>query len=270
MEWVGMRLLALVLALVALSFSIEMVDPYLLTVKNGDTVELGVMGPGQTISVSFHRRVYEGGIHGIGGDYDIAYAKELPGGWKSKPSKLYGDPLQVTITAYENAAEGTYSVPVTIGDEGDGEKLGNITFTAIVDISNDVMGAEVSPSARRVGVGQPAAFEITIENRGNAGDTFRVSAEGVPKWSFSKTVYVPGMGKKSMLYEVAAYEEEHYSVDIIVESESSQLVRESLPVDVYVYPDVLSDYKAINNGALLFPIFEAPVYAFMGLLSNLW
>ena len=265
-----MRLLAFVLALTALSFSIEMVEPYLLTVGNGDVVELGVMGPGQTISVSFHRRMYEGGIHGIGGDYDIAYAEELPGGWKSNPSKLYGDPLQVTITAYENAAEGAYSIPVTIGDEGGGEKLGNITFTAKVNISNDVMDAEVGPSSRRVGVGQPANFKITVENKGNAGDTFRVSAEGVPKWSFSKTIYVPGKGKKGMLYEVAAYEEEHYSVDIVVESESSSLVKKSLPVDVYVYPDVLSDYKAINNGALLFPIFEAPVYAFMGLLSNLW
>jgi hypothetical protein len=37
-----------------------------------------------------------------------------------------------------------------------------------------------------------------------------------------------------------------------------------------VQPDLLSDYKAVNNGALFFPIIEAPVYALIGLLSNLW
>ena len=265
-----MRVLALALVLISLSFAIQMVDPHLMEVNEGDTVDLGIMGPGQTMEVSIHPKVYEGGVHGIGGNYDLAYVTSLPEGWKSTRSKLYGDPLQVTVTAEPLAKEGTYYINIAVEDEGNGELLGVVNFVAKVEISNDVMDAEVSPLEQRVGIAQPATFEITITNRGNAGDVFRVSAEGVPKWSFTKTIYVSGKGSKKLLYEVAAHEEEKYEPSIVVESASSSLVKKSMPVEIYVYPDVFSDYKAISNGALLFPIVEAPVYALMGLLSNLW
>ncbi|MBN2121624.1 hypothetical protein JW721_01010 [Candidatus Micrarchaeota archaeon] len=256
--------------LVGLVFPLQMIEPILTEISDGQTIELGTMGPGQTVELQLHPKVYEGGIHGIGGNYDLAYAGSLPQGWSSQKSKLYGSPLQVKITADPYADEGTYTLPILVEDEGNGEELGTITFYVHVEISTDVMDFSVSPSERTVGIGHPARFEILINNHGNAGDTFSISSEGVAKWDFTKLVYIPPQSSKVISYEVAAFEEEDYSSLITVESSSSSRVSASEPITIHVQPDTLSDYKAVNNGALLFPIIEAPVYALIGLLSNLW
>lgn len=258
------------LLLAASVFSAQMLDPVVREVHNGDVVQVGTIGPGQTLPITFHNEVYSGGVHGIGGNYDLATAGPVPPGWSSSDSRLYGRPLQVTITSSPSAREGVYQIPVMILDEGDGEQLGNITFTAEVEISNDVMGMSAEPSERRVGLGQPAVFEVLIVNKGAAGDLFIVSAEGVPKWSFRKTVYVPGGGSKKIIYEVVGFEEEQYHATMIVQSANAPIVRKEAQITITAVPDVLSDYKATMNGALLFPIFELPIYSIAGLLSNLW
>jgi hypothetical protein len=256
--------------LAGLAFPIQMVEPQLTEISDGQVVDLGIVGPGQTVELRLHPKVYESGIHGIGGNYDLAYAGELPEGWASQKSKLYGSPLQVKITAGPYAQEGEYTIPITVEDEGNGEELGTVTFSVRVEVSEDVMDFSVSPSKRTVGVGHPARFDILVENKGNAGDTFKVSSKGVQKWDFTKLVYIPPKSSKLISYEVAAFEEEAYSSLITVESSSSDRVSGSEPIIIYVQPDLLSDYKAVNNGALFFPIIEAPVYALIGLLSNLW
>ena len=265
MKW----LLCLALLLAPL-FAIQMIEPELMEISEGDTIDMGTMGPGQTMEIQLHPKVYEGGIHGIGGNYDRAYASSLPAGWSSKPSKLYGNPLQVTITAGSYTEEGVYIIPISVEDEGNGEELGVVTFNLKVRISEDVMDFSVYPSSKEVGIGQPARFQITINNRGNAGDTFKASAEGVSKWEFTKLVYIPPRSSKTITYEVAGFEEESYTSIITVESSSSSRVSSYRTISLNVHPDLLSDYKAINNGALLFPVIEAPIYALVGLLSNLW
>ncbi|HNT60984.1 MAG TPA: hypothetical protein PKJ97_03340 [Candidatus Bilamarchaeaceae archaeon] len=265
-----MRALLVSLLFVACVFSAQMLDPLVREVHNGDIIQVGTMGPGQTLPITFHNEVYSGGIHGIGGNYDLAAVGPVPPGWSSSNSQLYGRPLQVTVTSSPSAREGTYQVPIMILDEGDGEKLGNITFVAEVEISNDVMDMSVEPPERRVGLGQPAVFEVLIRNKGAAGDLFIVSAEGVPKWSFRKTVYVPGGGSKKILYEVVGFEEEQYHATILVQSANAPIVREEARITITAVPDVLSDYKATMSGALLFPIFELPIYSLAGLLSNFW
>ena len=265
MKW----LLCLAL-LVAPLFAIQMIEPELRELSEGDTIDMGTMGPGQTVEIQIHPKVYVGGLNGTGGNYDRAYATNLPHGWASKPSKLYGNPLQVTITSGPYTEEGVYTIPIAVEDEGNGENLGVVNFNLKIKVSEDVMDFSVYPTAREVGIGQPARFQITINNRGNAGDTFKVRAEGVSKWEFTKLIYIPPRSSKTILYEVAAFEEEFYTSTITVESSASSRVSSHKEISLVVRPDVLSDYKAVNNGALLFPIIEAPIYALIGLLSNLW
>lgn len=265
-----MKAILALLAVMGILFSIQMIEPALTEISEGETIDIGTMGPGQTIELQIFPKVYEGGINGIGGNYDLAYATNLPSGWSTKQSKLYGNPLQVTITADPYTEEGSYTIPVIVEDEGDGEKLGKVKFYVRIQISEDVMDFSTSPKSRKAGIGQPAQFQITINNKGDAGDTFRVSATGVPKWEFTKMVYVPPKGSKTVIYEVAGFEEETYSSMITVQSSTAPRVGGSEPISLEVYPDLLSDYKAVNNGALLFPVIEAPVYALVGLLSNLW
>ncbi|MBD3398095.1 hypothetical protein GF412_02765 [Candidatus Micrarchaeota archaeon] len=265
-----MRWLICLVLLMGTLFSLQMLEPALTQIEDGETFDIGTMGPGQTVEIQLHPKVYEGGIHEIGGNYDRAYAGELPDGWSSQPSKLYGDPLQVKITADPYTEEGVYTVPIIVEDEGDGEQLGTFTFYLRIKVSEEVMDFSVYPPEKTAGIGQPARFQITVNNRGNAGDTFKVSAEGVSKWEFTKMVYISPKSSKTITYEVAGFEEETYSTLITVESSASSRVSESRAITLYVYPDLLSDYKAVNNGAMLFPVIEAPIYAFVGLLSNLW
>ena len=265
-----MRWLICFVLLTGSLFSLQMVEPVLTDISEGETIDMGTMGPGQTVEIQLHPKVYEGGIHGIGGNYDRAYISDLPQGWTSTPSKLYGDPLQVKITADPYTEEGIYTIPVIVEDEGDGEQLGTITFDLRIKISEDVMDISVYPTEKSAGIGQPARFQITINNRGNAGDTFKVNAEGVSKWEFTKLLYIPPKSSKTITYEVAGFEEETYSTLVTVESSASSRVSAFQAITLYVYPDLLSDYKAVNNGAMLFPIIEAPIYALVGLLSNLW
>jgi hypothetical protein len=265
------RPLFLFLILAALSFSatsVTIVSPLSGVVGSGDVMDVGTIGPGQTVSILISRTVTTGGLHGEGGFMDQAMATDLPPGWTTQESKLYQDPLQVTVSANPDAAPGTYTFRVTVIDEKNGEKLGNVTFLAKVKVTWDVMDFDVSPKQVTVGPGQPARFTITVTNKGSASDAFAVSAIGARKWDFKKPVFVPSMSTKTIHYEVVGSEEDTYTPIIRVVSLASSNIAGEKNVTLIVRSDLFGDYKATNHGTLIFPVFEGPVYALAGLLSN--
>ncbi len=266
----GKIILLLFLISVCSVYAVQLIEPVAVEIKGGETINVGTIGPGQTISIDIARRVYVGGKFGTGGDYDLALATNLPSGWKSTESKLYDNPLQVTITAAKDAAEGKYSATVKVLDEDNKEMLGNISFTVNVNIIHDVMDLQVNPVNIETGAGQPAKFQITITNKGSASDVFELRSENVKRWIFKKYIYVAGMSSKTIPYEIAANEEETFNPKIIVESTSSSIISEEKVVTLKVSSNVLNDYEATNHGTLIFPVIEGPIYAIMGLLSNLW
>ena len=258
------------LVLVSLSFAIQLTAPFVAEVEDGDIIDLGTIGPGQTVSIEINPIVKTGGIHGIGGQYDMAVAEDLPRGWTSKKSKLYGNPLQVTITADPDAPEGDYSAKVTVIDEFNGEELGNVTFTAKIRITWDVMDFEVEPNSITVAPSQPAKFGITITNKGSTGDVFEVSAPGPQRWEYRKHVFVPAKSSRTIYYPIVGEEEESYFTRISIVSLASSNINAEEDVALTIKPGLISDYKATNNGLMMFPIFEAPIYSLAGLLSNLF
>lgn len=264
------RISTVFLLLLSLSFSITVVAPVTQNVSEGDIIELGTIGPGQTVSILIDPIVTTGGIYGIGGTYDMAVASDLPRGWNAEKSKLYQNPLQVTITADPDAPEGDYTAKVTVIDEYDGEKLGNVTFTVKVRITWDVMDFDVSPTYRSVGPGQPARFSILITNKGSTSDVFEVSATGPKKWEFKKPVFIPAKTTKIVNYEIVGDEEETYRATIKVVSLASSNIAGEQNVTMFVRSDLLGDYRATNNGVIVFPIFEAPIYAVAGLISTIF
>lgn len=265
-----LRPFAVFLILASLSFPISVVSPVQGEVGEGDTIDLGVIGPGQTVSILIGRQVYTGGIYGEGGYYDFAVAEDLPSGWASEGSDQYDDPHQVTITADPNAPEGNYTAKIKVIDEYNGEKLGNVTFNVKVRITWDVMDFDVSPTEQVVGPGQPARFDINITNKGSTSDVFLVSAEGPRKWEFKKPVFIPAMSTKIEPYEIVGYEEEEYRATIKVVSLASSNIADEENVSIKVESGLLGDYRATNNGVMVFPIFEMPIYALAGLISNLF
>jgi len=251
-------------------FSLEVLNPAAGDLPSGSTLDLGTIGPGQTFELLFEREVDSGGLHGIGGLYDSAYADELPTGWKSSPSKLYQDPLQVTVTAAPDAAPGEYEFDVYVIDEKDGEDLGTVRYRARVRITYDVLDLKVAPDQLTVGPGQPAKFVITVTNKGSTGDVFQVGASGIKRWAFQRSIYLSSGESKTISYPLVGEEEEAYKPTISAVSRASPLIHEERNVTLTVESGLLGDMKATNNGVPIFPVFEIPLYAIAGLLSNLF
>jgi len=262
------KMSALFIMLLGSVCAINVVSPVEQHVNEGDIVDLGTIGPGQTISLMIDPEVTTGGLFGEGGFYDTAVIAAVPEGWSGEDSKLYGRPLQITISADPNATEGDYYTKIRLVDEYYGEKLENITFSARVTISYDVVEVGINPEYVQTGPDQPAMFSITITNKGSTGDAFEIKSTGSKVWEFRRAVFVPAESSKTIYYEIAGAEEETYKTTISVESMASPIIHDEKEVTVDVHSDIIYDLKATNNGVLIFPIFEGIVYAFLGLIAN--
>jgi hypothetical protein len=254
---------------IKIASAIEILAPVNKEVKNGDVIYVGAIGPGQTLTVLINPKVTTGGIFGKGGDYDNAIFTAFPEGWKAYGSKFYGRPLQVMITADKNAAEGDYFANITVIDEHGAEQLENITFTIKINVTWDVLNVDVSPEVANVGPSQPARIYITVTNKGTASDTFEITGAGVKRWDFTKNLYVAAGSSKRIVWELVGNEEETYNANIKVVSLSSpSIIKYEKNITVNVIPQsVLSDYKATNNGIIIFPLLENLVYSLAGLFS---
>ncbi|MEM4367082.1 MAG: hypothetical protein QW035_03045 [Candidatus Anstonellales archaeon] len=242
-------------------------NPVAMQVDSGDIVDLGQIGPGQTLAIEINPIVSEGGKLGKGGRYDIAYAEQLPEGWKSEPSKLLSNPLQVLVKSAPDAQDGVYYFRVVAQDEGNAEGLGTFGFSGKVRITRDILAAYVDKQAMDVGVGQPARFYITIENKGSAGDTFVIRAEGLDS-VLQRVVYVPPRTPKKVSYEITLKEQESLNIPVKVSSYSSPEISTSMVLSVSAKPDIIADYKACGNGLMLMPFVEQPVCSFAAFISN--
>lgn len=259
-----------VILFASILYAIPMLEPFQKEVADGEEIYIGEIGPGQTVSISVDGRPTTGGIHQIGGAYEIASAIEIPEGWSTKKSDWAGIPLQVKIIAAKNAPEGEYRAKIEVHDEDDSEKLGNITFFVKMNITYDILDASLDNTVKETVSGQPARFYITITNKANTGDTFTVSSTNIRGWEFKKSIYVAAKSSKTLQYEVISKEEEQYSPLISVVSDSSALINKTLNASVIVHPSLFADLKAINNGMLLFPAMNGIIYALAGLISNLF
>ncbi len=254
-------------SLASMTFAIKVTEPVIREVNADDVIDLGQIGPGQTISIRLEPHVSEGGKFGQGGDYDLAVPMNLPDGWEGKQSKLYERPLDVGITAAKDASEGEYIVKISVQDTND-DKLNNVTFAVKIKITWNILDMTVSPEAISVGPGQPARYEISITNKGTASDVFEVSSSGLKRWQYKKYVYVSAKSTKVVNYELVENEEETYNPIISVVSQASGIIKQEKQVGFQVKTNLRSDYKATNHGVLILPTFESIVYSFMGLLSN--
>lgn len=249
-------------------YSVSMIEPFQKNIINNEEIDLGVIGPGQTISVSIDGRPKTGGILGKGGAYENAIVSELPLGWNKQNSDWAGIPLQVKITADKFANEGEYKAKIEVLDEDDKEKLGNITFFVKVKITHDILSTILDSDTKEVFSGQPAKFYITIMNKANTSDTFSISSSNVRDWAFKKWIYIPAESSKVISYEIVSKEETKHYPFIFIISESSPLINKTMNTTVIINPSLSTDFKAANNGMLFFPVMNGIIYALAGFLSN--
>ena len=267
-----MKIIAFIFAFAALlscAFALSVLAPVSAQAEHGSSITIGNVGPGQTFSIVVDPKVATGGPYGTGGAYDQLSASSLPDKWTSTPSKLYATPLQADITVPKDAQDGDYMIALKLWDEAGDKGLGaDVEFTAKVTVTHDVMDMTVSPISINTGAGQPARYTITISNKGMANDVFSVGSTGVRTWEFRRSIYIPSQTTKTLTYEVVGDDEADYDVMIWARSSSSDKIGAEVPVTLRVNTDLLSDFKAVNRGVLLFPSAEAPLYFIVGLLSN--
>ncbi len=261
----------LLLAQVSAATTLTVYEPVATPVADGGTIDLGVVGPGQTAYVVAESRITEGGIQGKGGLLDQLIFTETPRGWDElKPSPLYSVPMKAIIKVPADASDGEYWFTMRAVDEGGKEGIGDVSFRAKLTVSRDVLQIDVWPNKVTTGAGQPAGYYVKIDNKGVASDVFEVSSEGIPGWRYRQVVFVPKKSSKVVRYEVAGDEEQEYTVKMKVRAPfSSELLKAEKNVNLDINTNLVSDLQATGHGLLLFPVVEQPVYSIMGLISNL-
>jgi hypothetical protein len=126
----------------------------------------------------------------------------------------------------------------------------------------------INPLKQTAGPEQPARYVITVNNKGSASDVFEVSSHGIKRSEFKKYAYVPGKSSKQVVYEMSEGEEGTYSPTLTVVSTASNNIKKSENVTLVVSSDLFGDYRATNNGVIVFPIFESLISSLAGIISN--
>ena len=276
-----MRKLTLALALLAMFsgpvFAIyaHASEPVDNTLYPGDSVDVGKAGPGQTVYLIVDRATDGGTCPNNfcpdGWDTVVGVEDGIPHGWEVEASPLQETPMKLKIKIAPDAEEGQYNLTLAVVDEGNYNGLGNMTIHAIVTVSRDVFEITVTPTRVETGVGQPAVYYIKIRNTGAASDPFEIKVrEGdLPVWNYKKTALVNYGSERTIPYEVVLDEEAERTFTIDVTSLSSSQIHKEMSVIVDSRPDIVTDWKATTHGLMMFPILEAPIYAIVGLLSQL-
>lgn len=265
--------LVLLLALSSAVFATyaNALEPVKKTLYPGETMRVGKAGPGQTVYLVIGRATDGGNCQNnyCPDGWDTVVATEIPAGWEVEPSPLQETPMKMKIKIAPDAEDGEYNLTLSIVDEGNYNKLGNMTVYAIVEVSRDVFDISVSPTRVETGVGQPAIYYIRIRNTGAASDPFEVKVkEGdLPAWRFRKTALVNYGSERVIPYEVVLNEEGERVFTIEVTSLSSPQIRKEMRVVVDSRANIISDWKATTHGVFIFPMIEQPIYALVGLLS---
>lgn len=259
-----------VLALIGLAGAtyVSVQGPVNANLTNNGFVYLGKVGPGESfyILASATTTNASGAVVNIG--WDRLEAVNLPGGWSMQASPLYENPMKLKVSVPYNIS-GTYNLTIRAVNVGNYSRLGNLTFTAQVDVTNNVFNVSVSPSNISAGVGQPVDINVKIVNTGIADEPFNISAQGLPAWNFSDDVIALHSRTSSFVYPVYVNEPGIYPFNLTITSATGHLVQDEYPISFSVVASLYNDYSAIGNGVVLSPVIFEPVYAIDYLLSYL-
>lgn len=250
----------------------QVLEPVAVSVQNGGTVNLGTIGPGQTLAVTVNGTAI--GNKGLEANWGVLGVMSTPNGWTGFDSAVFAKNMKATIKADPDAANGVYTVEFKLTEcQQKNENctpeqgLGSVTFYGTINVSSDVLVTSMPITNITTGVNQPARYPVIIENNGNADDVFQIYATGVPGWNFTKSVFVPAGGTVNTFYEIAVNEESSYLPTIVIQSSSSNQLSQSYTVALVCKSNLVGDLQATKNGVLLFPIVLEPLYSLMGIFG---
>ncbi len=246
---------------------LSITGPVTANLTNGGGIYLGKVGPGESfyVSASATTANSSGSIINIG--WDRLEAVSLPAGWSSQPSLLYENPMKMKITASPNAPYGSYNITLRAVNVGNYSRLGNLTFTAEVNVSSNVFLLNVAPTQLSAGVGQPVNLMITINNTGISDDPFVINVHGIPAWNLQYSAISLHSTQNTFLYPVYVNVPGVYVFNLTVNSSTSAEVSKSYPISMTVSASLSNDYSAISQGVAITPVIYEPAYAVMSLVN---
>ncbi len=266
--------LLLFFASAAFAVQLNIVSPVKQTlVVKEDVLDLGVVGPGQTVEVVADRGsgvISEQSQTKGEALWDQIFVERdtLPQGWSAEDSKLFEKTFHAFITAAKNAPDGEYSFKVRAIDqyEGAGEK----TFSVKATVSKDVLEESVSTEFASTGVGLPAAYMVKLKNKSSASDVFEVNANGLPgSWKEPRRVFIRFNDEVTIPYEILPSDQGEFPFSIDAVSLSSPLIASKSPARIQVYSSLEQDLRSLPKGILLFPTVEQVVYSALSLVSQI-
>src|SRR5271157_3710116 len=128
--------------------------------ENSTPLNIGIAGPGQTVSIVADRVTIgpDEKIHDPG--WDQLVITDLPPGWSTEASPLYETPMEAKIKIAPNATDGAYTFSATAVNYGNITGLGNLTVQISLNVSKDVFTIDITPDTVETGVGEPAIYYI--------------------------------------------------------------------------------------------------------------
>ncbi len=265
--------LLVILAIASISFAsqsyLDVYGPVPGLIYQNGSMYLGKVGPGESFYVMASAATVDtsGKLINIG--WDTLKAVQLPAGWSAQQSPLYANPMKMKITTSPNSSDGTYRMVLQAENVGNYSKLGNLTFTAYINVSTDVFDVNVTPSSLDLGVGQPGNIYLTIRNTGASDDPFIISAYGLPNLNSTTQKIILHSTTTSSAYPISINEPGVYTLYINVTSTSSSLVHKLYAINTTVSASLLNDYTAASEGAIISPVIFQPAYAIMHLIEVL-
>ncbi|MFH0713201.1 MAG: hypothetical protein V1931_01380 [Candidatus Micrarchaeota archaeon] len=267
------KLFLFALLTLSIANAVTLIEP--IQAQTGDApVDLGVIGPGQTIALKFSRDT--GALAAINPDtgknalWDKASVikSTLPQGWGGKDSLKYETPLTVYVTVSSEAVSKEYMFSVGFEDEYEGTP--NYIANFKINVDSNVFDAQLESKTATAGVNQPAIYKLKVKSTGQASDTFVITATGLPyDWQFSKTFFLPYGQEKDVYFEVIGNIQKEVPFKIKVTSISSDKITKTLDAQVITTVDLIRDAQSTTLGLPLFPSAEQHLYALIGLVANL-
>jgi hypothetical protein len=272
MEILRISMLIAILTFAAASAAtyLNVLGPVSGTIYNNGSIYLGRIAPGESFYILANASTDNSTGAYINIGWDSLKTIDMPNGWSSQSSPLYENPMKMKVTVSPDTPIGNYSIVVRAINVQNYSHIGNLTFTAFVNVTPDVFSLEVTPLVIHAGLGQPAVLGIIINNTGISDDPFVISARGLPAWNVSEQAISLHGTVGTFTYPIFLEEPGAYTFNLTVNSATSPLVTKSYPITFYVNESLPNDYAAVGQGAAISPVIFEPAYAFMSFLSYIY
>ena len=256
----------------ALAAKLDIITPVQTTLSPGDTVDLGVVGPGQKLEIVASSKTYMTATTSKDGgqahwDQLRAAGETLPSGWTYENGEYYLDESKLFIYVSPDAKDGDYTFQFYAIDEYEG--AGKILVTAKVKVDKNVFSMGISPAKSTVAVGTPALFQVSLGNRASASDSIDLTLAGFPgAANYSKRIFLPHNSQITVPVEISSNEQGTYAVSFKAVSRSSPKINAAASGTMVSTASLFKDMQSAGYGLLLFPTSQQSVIGLLAFFSN--